>query len=121
MDWVVDGLRRLAAHAERSGVTVLIESHGDFSRADLLSELMQRVNAPQVGILWDVHHPWRFHGETPQQTVAAIGRWVRHTHWKDSVQTNDDARGYRYVLFGEGELPAREFVSALRTIQYDGW
>jgi len=121
MDWVVDGLQRLAAHAERTGVTALLESHGDFSRADLLAEVMQRVAAPQAGILWDVHHPWRFHGEPAQQTVAAIGRWIRHTHWKDSIATKDKARGYRYVLFGEGELPAREFLGALRTIQYDGW
>jgi sugar phosphate isomerase/epimerase len=121
MDWVVDGVRGLAAHAERTGVTVLLESHGDFSRADLLGEVMQRVNAPQAGILWDVHHPWRFHGESPQQTVATIGGWIRHTHWKDSVRTQDDPRGYRYVLFGEGELPVREFIGALRTIQYDGW
>lgn len=121
MDWVVDGLQRLAAHAERTDVSVLLESHGDFSRADLLCEVMQRVNAPQAGILWDVHHPWRFHGESPQQTVASIGRWIRHTHWKDSVPTKDDARGYRYVLFGEGELPMRDFVGALRTMQYDGW
>jgi sugar phosphate isomerase/epimerase len=118
--WVVDGLRRLAAHAGGKGVTVLLESHGDFARADLLCEVMQRVDAPQVGILWDVHHPWRFHGEAPQQTVATIGRWIRHTHWKDSVRSQEE-RGYRYVLFGQGELPAREFIGALRTMRYDGW
>ena len=120
IDWVVEGLQRLAAYAADTGVTVLIESHGDFARSVLLREVMERVAAPQAGILWDTHHPWRFHGEPPHDTVAAIGRWIRHTHWKDSVRA-DDARGYRYVLFGEGEMPVRERLTALQSIRYNGW
>ena len=30
---IVEGLRTLGAHAKGSGVTVLIESHGDFTRS----------------------------------------------------------------------------------------
>src|SRR5205814_4466548 len=91
-----------------------------FLASGLLAEVMERVASPHIGILWDTHHPWRFHGEPPQQTVAALGRWIRHTHWKDSVRS-DDARGYRYVLFGEGEVPVVDCIRALRSINYDGW
>jgi sugar phosphate isomerase/epimerase len=123
---VVTGLQRLGAHAQGTAVTVLLESHGDFAQASLLREVMERVAAPRVGILWDTHHPWRFNGEQPQDTVRQIGPWIRHTHWKDSrgrpaMETIPPSRPFDYVLFGAGEFPAANFLSALQTIHYEGW
>jgi sugar phosphate isomerase/epimerase len=123
---VITGLQRLGAHAQGTDVTVLLESHGDFAQSDLLRDVMERVASLHVGILWDTHHPWRFNGEQPQDTVAKIGPWIRHTHWKDSrirpaTEATPPPRNFDYVLFGTGELPVSNFLAALKTIGYDGW
>jgi sugar phosphate isomerase/epimerase len=122
----ITGLQRLGAHAQGTGVTVLLESHGDFAQSDLLRDVMERVASPHIGILWDTHHPWRFNGEQPQDTVKKIGPWIRHTHWKDShirpaTEANPPPRNFGYVLFGAGEFPVSNFLAALKTIGYDGW
>ena len=123
---VITGLQRLGAHAQGTNVTVLLESHGDFAQSDLLPDVMERVASPHVGILWDTHHPWRFNGEQPQDTVAKIGPWIRHTHWKDSrtrpaTEANPPPGNFGYVLFGTGEFPVSNFLTTLKTIGYDGW
>lgn len=115
---VADGLESLGLYAEERGVGVLIESHGDFARSDRLAAVMRRVKSPAVGVLWDMHHPWRFHGEPLEETFEAIGTWVRHVHLKDSVRTNG---GYRYTLPGEGEFPLGEALTLLERVGYQGW
>lgn len=117
-DQVVEGLEHLGAYAEGRGVQVLIESHGDFSRSRRLAAVMERVQSPAVGVLWDMHHPWRFHGESLEETFAAIGPWVRHVHLKDSVRTED---GFRYTLPKDGEFPWEEALALLERAGYRGW
>jgi sugar phosphate isomerase/epimerase len=122
MDMVVDGMRQLGQYARGSGVTVLIESHQDFAQSHLLKEVMQRVDLPEVGVLYDTHHPWRFYGETPHHTVNEIGPWIRYTHWKDSkLRAGGDGKAFDYVLFGEGEFPIGDALAAVRRTGYDGW
>ena len=137
---VAEGLQALGEYAEDHGVDVVIETHGDFSDSLTIQATMQQVTSPAVGVLWDTHHPWRFHGEAPAETFERIGRWVRHTHWKDSVtQTPDEQSeasaqaaaqahsvmsGHRhadYALFGRGEFPAAEVLKLLAGAGYEGW
>ncbi len=115
---VARGLMTLGEYAEGTGVGVLIESHGDFSRSDDLSETLQRAAHPQVGALWDVHHPFRFYGEPVAQTFGKLRDRIRHTHLKDSQQTPD---GPRYCLVGDGDVPLEEVLSLLAASGYDGW
>jgi sugar phosphate isomerase/epimerase len=136
------GLDMLGEYSELHGgaVDVLVETHGDFADSQLMLELLVHVRHPRVGVLWDTHHPWRFHGESIGDTFARLAPWVRHTHWKDSVketksELSEAARaaaararrlmsGHRsaeYVLFGAGEFPAAETLRLLLEGGYRGW
>jgi len=115
---VVGGLEALGAYAKERSVQVLIETHGDFSQSQRLKAVLERVQSDAVGILWDMHHPWRFHGENLEESYGLIGRWVRHVHLKDSVRTGT---GYRYTLPGEGEFPWEEALALLKRMGYQGW
>ena len=84
MKRVVEGFQRMAAHAKPAGVTVLIESHGDFTHSDDLVAILTRVDSPQFALLWDAHHTFVAGKERPADTYAKLGRWIRHTHLKDS-------------------------------------
>jgi len=109
-------MRELGERARDQGVTLLIESHGDFTDSPSLLEILQRADSPAVALLWDAHHT-HVAGETPTETVGRVGRWIRHTHLKDSVAAGT---GRRYVLTGTGEVPVRQQIEALATSGYRG-
>jgi fatty-acyl-CoA synthase len=103
--------------ADELGVTVALETHDGYARATRVAELLDRVDRPSLAALWDVHHPFRF-GESPDEVVAALGSRIRIVHVKDAVRRGDD---WQLVPLGEGEVPLRESIAALRAAGYDGW
>jgi sugar phosphate isomerase/epimerase len=118
MKRVVAGFQQLAEHARPAGVTVLIESHGDFTKSPDLEEILTRVGSEQFALLWDAHHSFVAGKEKPADTYARIGKWVRHTHLKDSKPEGADRR---YVLLGTGEVPVKEQVHVLAKGGYSGF
>jgi sugar phosphate isomerase/epimerase len=118
MKRVEGGFQKLAEYAKPAGVTVLIESHGDFTKSTDLQEILTRVGSDHFALLWDAHHTFVAGKETPAETYARIGKWVRHTHLKDSVPAGADRR---YVLLGTGEVPVKEQVRVLAKGGYAGF
>jgi sugar phosphate isomerase/epimerase len=114
---IASGLHELGTYAGPKSVTVIIESHGDFTNSPILSDILTRADSPYVGLLWDAHHTFVDGKEDPQFTVQQLGKYIRHTHLKDSVPTAD---GRRYVLTGRGEVPVRKQVEVLAAYGYKG-
>ena len=115
---IASTLRKVGGRARDRGVTVLIESHGDFTDSPSLLEILQLADSPAVALLWDAHHTYVAAHEAPEDTVRQLGRWIRHTHLKDSVPAGT---GRRYVLTGTGEVPVRQQVDALAQAGYRGF
>jgi sugar phosphate isomerase/epimerase len=114
---IAAALRELGDYARRKGVTVIIESHGDFIDSPALLEILQKADSPNVALLWDAHHTFVSGKEQPEDTVQQLGRYIRHTHLKDSVPAGNDRR---YVLTGTGEVPVKRQIAALARIGYRG-
>ena len=83
-----------------AGVTLLVETNGVYADTARLAALLTRARSDRVGALWDVHHPYRYAGETPGQTVTNLAR-TSAVHIKTVME---DGRA-RYRLMGEGDLP----------------
>ena len=115
---VLAALRRLIPIAEGKGVTLLIETNGVYTDTKRLSELLANAASDAVGALWDVHHPYRFTGETADTTVKNLGAYIKYVHVKDSVMQDGKVS---YMMMGEGDLPFNEFMMALRSVNYDGY
>ena len=111
-------LRRLAPHAEKAGVTLLVETNGVYADTKRLANLLAQVASDNVAALWDIHHPYRFFGETPEETVQNLGAYIKHVHTKDSVMEDGKPK---YRLMGEGDLPIDSAMLALRSINYEGY
>ena len=118
MKRVIEGFQQMAAYAEPAGVTVLQESHGDFTKSKDLVAIESAVHSKAFALLWDAHHTFVAGNEAPADTYAAIGRFVRHTHLKDSKPAGTDRR---YVLTGTGEVPVKEQVAVLAKAGYTGY
>jgi sugar phosphate isomerase/epimerase len=118
MKRIVEGFQQMATYAKPAGVTVLIESHGDFTHSDDLVQILTRVGSPQFALLWDAHHSFAAGKEQPADTYAKLGKWIRHTHLKDSKPEGDDRR---YVLLGSGDVPVKQEVKVLAGAGYKGF
>jgi sugar phosphate isomerase/epimerase len=115
---VASGLRELALYAAPRNVTVIIESHGDFVTSPLLKQVLTEADHPNGLLLWDAHHTFVDGHEEPEFTVRELGRWIKHTHLKDSVVSNGERQ---YVLTGKGDVPVRRQMQALAGIGYKGY
>jgi sugar phosphate isomerase/epimerase len=115
---VSSGLHELGEYAGTRNVTVIVESHGDFTDSPTLKEILTRANSEHVALLWDAHHTFDTSHEEPEFTVAQLGKWIRHTHLKDSVPAGKERH---YVLTGKGDVPVKRQVEALVKINYTGF
>lgn len=122
---VAAGLHELGEYAGPRNVTVIIESHGDFTDSPTLKDILTRADSEHVALLWDAHHTFATSHEEPEFTVAQLGKWIRHTHLKDSVldEKIDEKTGVKerhYVLTGKGDVPVERQIRALVNIGYKG-
>ncbi|NLE27604.1 MAG: AMP-binding protein, partial [Clostridiaceae bacterium] len=115
---VLEALKMLTPIAEEKGVTLLVETNGVYSDTSRLCRLLDSVASDAVAALWDVHHPYRFAGESPGKTVQNLGAYIKYVHIKDSVVENGVIR---YRMMGEGDMPIDDIMLALRSINYDGY
>ncbi len=117
-DFIAEVLKEAAAVAENKNVMLLVETNGVYSDTKRLRKLLDTVNSPAIGALWDMHHPYRYMGETGAQTVSNLGDYIKFIHVKDSQITDGKLT---YKLMGEGDMPLHEMFSALQKIGYDGF
>ncbi len=115
---VISAMRILARDAEDAGVTLLIETNGVYCDTRRLADTLASIGSDNVAALWDLHHPYRYHGEDPETTIRNLGAYIKHIHIKDSVK---DGSGVHYRILGEGDLPIEQFMNALRSVNYEGY
>ncbi len=96
---------------------ILWETHDDWATSDELLPVLESFSPDEVGVLWDIEHPFR-KGEPPDQTAEKLKRYIKHIHVKDSERI-DDRNAPR--LLGEGSLPIESCLAALKSIGYTGW
>jgi sugar phosphate isomerase/epimerase len=116
--------REMAKIAEAFGVKLLLETHDDWTDCRDTRSLMEAVDSNAVGVLWDVHHPYRMIGEQPETTWETLGKWIAYTHVKDSLPI-EPAPGakhpFRYCLTGEGDIPLKRICGLLKQQGYEGY
>jgi sugar phosphate isomerase/epimerase len=110
-------LRQIIKICSGYGCTPLLETHDDWSTSAQVMEMLHEFDAGDVGVLWDIEHPYR-KGELPADTWHTLKRFIRHVHVKDSVRINNKNSPR---LLGEGELPLKQCYSILKENGYDGW
>jgi sugar phosphate isomerase/epimerase len=115
---VASNMKELGDYAAPRNVTVLIESHDNFVTSAPLSDVLRRADSQHVGLLWDAHHTFADGKESPEYTVSQLGKWIRHTHLKDSVPAGKERK---YVLTGRGDGPIKRQVAALQKLGYQGF
>ncbi len=113
---VIDGVRALLDDTADTNVSVLLEIHADFHRAEELLAIVNGVNSPRFGLLWDVYHSDATYGDNWMTLYQQICPWIRHVHIKDYHRTDG-----RLCLPGDGDLPLSPILRQLEADGYDGF
>ncbi|MBR4305543.1 MAG: TIM barrel protein, partial [Ruminiclostridium sp.] len=118
-DYVASVLVKLADIAkEKCDVTLLVETNGVYADTKRLTALLDMVGRSEVAALWDMHHPYRYCGESAAETIANLGTYIRYCHIKDSVMTDGNLQ---YKLMGEGDMPLQDMLDSLKATGYEGY
>ena len=108
----------LCDYAAAKGACVLIETNGLLADSAQMKKFMEGTDPKGGGVLWDIHHPYRFYNESPEQTFANIGEHVKYTHVKDSVMHEGQVS---YRMMGYGDVPVLDALKVLSDNGYDGF
>jgi sugar phosphate isomerase/epimerase len=125
---ITKGLVELGEHARNSGVTVLMETHGDLVETAELEQIMQGASGPNTGLIWDIYNMWSITKESPAQVYPKLKKYIRHTHIKDGKTIGGHMENGKmvdgkeqYLLLGQGESPIFEAIGLLHKDGYPGF
>lgn len=135
--YLVESLGIVGEEAAQSGVTLCVENH--FSTMTVTAvetaALMEAVDHPAVGILYDQVNLTFTHSEPFTEAIALQRPWIRHVHVKDLVFTDPDRafranavarvsaeeRTVRSRVVGEGITDWPSILGDLHEGGYDGY
>lgn len=112
MKRIASRLAQVVDHADKSGVKVVIENAGSFSRASELRELIDRVDHPLLGASYALASG-QAAGDLPEAAIALLGEKL----WVARIK---DLRAGKPVALGQGEIACERFVRALAASGFDG-
>ncbi len=115
---ISEGLQELGQYAHGNGIGMLLESHGELTRSDLLIQIMQPAQSPNVGLIWDIVNMWVDAQEAPAEVYINLKPYIRHIHVKDVRIVKGT---HQYVPIGAAEAPLREAITALKIGNFDGY
>ena len=118
IDLIVKGLQEAGDHAKGTNVMVLMETHGEVVESAVIKQIMETVNHPKVGLVWDITNMWTITREPPAQVYALLKNYIHHTHIKDAKLVDGTPQ---YKLMGQGEVPIFEAIDILQKGGYKGF
>jgi sugar phosphate isomerase/epimerase len=118
MKLISEGLTDLGKYSKGSGVSVLMETHGDLVKSDDIVKVMNNVDDKSVGLVWDISNMWTVTKEPVDVVYPKIKKWIRHTHIKD-MQVSEGKESY--ALMGEGNVPIFQAIDILSKNGYKGY
>lgn len=97
----VAGLEEALERTRGVGVALAIEPHDDHVRAERVRPVLDAVDDPRLGVVWDIANAWSA-GEIPAMGLSAYdGRIV----WVQVKDGSGRGRDWRLCELGAGEVP----------------
>jgi sugar phosphate isomerase/epimerase len=130
---VVAATKEVAAHALKLGVRLGLENHGAYMGSfHRIARIIKDVKSPAYGAVPDLGN-FLVVDEDPVAACHELARFAVHVHVKDLLRRPSapamgegwwpSSGGFQLkgAVVGEGDIPVRACLEALKTRGYDGW
>ncbi len=107
-------LAPVIALAEKNNVNVLIETCGTLSNTEKVLDVINNFGSIALKVCWNIRETFFKAGEDADKTIQTLGAYIAHVRLGDQKDGVD-------VLIGDGNLPVKDFINALRSLNYDGY
>ncbi|HEY5561689.1 MAG TPA: sugar phosphate isomerase/epimerase family protein [Clostridiaceae bacterium] len=118
LDRIASGLKELSLYGEGKNVMVLVETHGDFPELNYMIPVLEKVNSPYLGVLWDIEHTYKRYGEDIEEFFNKTKAYIKHVHVKDTKKGKD---GFHICMIGEGDVNIKKDIDLLKEYGYKGY
>jgi sugar phosphate isomerase/epimerase len=112
------GIDELCRYCLGKNVMCLLETHGDFADLSNLMPLIEQVNHPLLGLIWDVAHTYKIYGDDTSELLNKIFKYIKHVHIKDVKKIDNE---FALCMIGEGNIPIKNFINDLKSRGYEGF
>ncbi len=102
------------AVAENSGVNILIETCGILSNTEKVLDVINIFGTACLKVCWNIRETFFSANESADKTIQTLGAYIGYVRIGDKKDGKD-------VLIGDGDLPVKDFMNALRSLNYDGF
>ena len=100
--------------AEVNGINILIETSGELADTQTVLDIISALGSANVKVCWNIRETFFVAKEQADKTIQTLGAYIGYVRIGDK---NKD----KNVLLGEGELPVKDFMNALKSLNYDGF
>jgi len=111
---VCDILLKAADCARKLGIMLLLETEGYLAKTQNAIGIIRSVGSTALGVCWNIRQTCFVGKELADTSIQTLGAYIRYVRI-------GDRRGKADVLIGEGELPVRDYINALRSLNYEGY
>lgn len=111
-------ISEILPYAEKNDVVILIETSGAFADTKVLRDILEDFASDYVCALWNVTGAYFVGKEEPEQVITNLGAYVKHVQINDAVFIDGKVE---FRLMGEGEVPIKDVMLALNSVNYDGF
>lgn len=116
-EYMVKSIEKLGKYGDEIGVCFATETGPEMS--ELLKKVLDKADTKSAKVNLDPANLFMCAGENPVHSVRVLNNYIIHTHAKDGQMLPDGT--YKEYRLGDGGVPFFEYVSALKSVGYDGY
>jgi L-ribulose-5-phosphate 3-epimerase len=115
---LADRTKYLADAAAKEGVVLLMETGQETAR--MLAEFLETLAHPSLAVNFDPANMILYGKGEPTEAVKILGKWIRHVHCKDALQSPVSGQWGNEVVWGSGHVGGDVFLKALKQTGFAG-
>lgn len=100
--------------AKEYGVNILLETSGAYSDTEKVLDFINLFSSAVLKVCWNIRETYFTANESADKTIQTLGSYIGFVRLGDKKDEKN-------VLIGDGDLPVKDFINALHSLNYDGY